>query len=165
MSKYTVNFTMKLSYCKNTRYCQLNSFPAHKYIRNYLWYSTLTDLWHHLLFFWMLNTSQAAPERVLHPVRASHEQTQGGLRGGYNGNWEQRMGRNQLGGTRALRHKHKEKYWTSSSCHSLNGPLWKKILCNHVTEGCGIMQAHKGGKQHCTNNINSVLLFQSAWHS
>lgn len=32
MSKYTVDFTMKLSYCKNICYCQLDSFSAQKYI-------------------------------------------------------------------------------------------------------------------------------------
>lgn len=32
MHKYTVDFTMKLSYCKNISYCPLNSFSAHKYV-------------------------------------------------------------------------------------------------------------------------------------
>lgn len=38
----------------------------------------------------------------------------------------------------------------------------ERVVCKHETKGSVITQAHTGGKQHCTNTVNSVLL-QNSW--
>lgn len=74
--------------------------------------------------------------------------------------WE---GETCLGGTRIERWAQRE------ILNNLELPFteWcpvESILWSHITEGCGKMWVHKGGKYHCTNIVNSVLLLQRAWH-
>lgn len=87
--------------------------------------------------------------------------TQGGLRGGHSSSQPRAengqkplWGKCRKGGTQIL--SKLELSFTERL------PV-ERVVCKHETEGSVITQAHTGGKQHCTNTINSVLLLQDAW--